>query len=56
MIEFYRDEEKSAIDSANEERARNFVKFSGMLLRAPRKLIQLGYEDFRRYRRPQNYI
>ena len=56
MVEFYRDEEKVAVEQANVERARAFSRLGGMLLRAPMRLAELGVEDFRRYRRPHNHI
>lgn len=56
MVEFNRDSEKAIVARANQERALSLSRFGGMLLRVPGKLVQLGVEDFRRYRRPHNYI
>ncbi len=39
-------------DTSRHDRGQNLFKIGGKILRAPTRLIKMGIDDFRRYRRP----
>jgi hypothetical protein len=45
-------QESDMMESSRHDRGANLFKIGGKILRAPTRLIKMGIDDFRRYRRP----